>query len=339
MKRIMLAAVLFVIVAGSAGGFFVSRSAYSSHGSVTENVEFMFAKGEGTVLLASRLQDAGLIGHESSFLWYLWREGHLGDLQAGEYLFSGSMTIPDIAGKLVRGETVQKGVKITFPEGWTAAEMADRLTANGLPGNDFLALVNAPKDVWRAEFPIIAMIPAGRSLEGFLFPDTYFFDPKAGADKIIGKMLGNFQTKAEPVLASDGPSDATMDPYHRLVLASLLESEVRTSDDRKMVADLFLRRISVGMPLQSDATVKYVLGVSKVQHSLADIAVDSPYNTYKYPGLPPGPIGNPGLSSMQAAIHPTPSPYWYFLNNPQTGKTVFSATFEEHVANKAKNGL
>ena len=127
--------------------------------------------------------------------------------------------------------------------------------------------------------------------------------------------------------------------YEALTLSSIVEMEVRTDADRKIVADIFRRRIDAGMPLQSDATVRYALGVTKVKHSLTDIAVDSPYNTYVNKGLPPGPISNPGLSSLQAVLTPTPNQYLYFLNNPNTGETVFAKTFEEHIANKAKNGL
>ncbi len=338
---IALAAVaILLIISGLAGIFFVSRSAYTSHGSVDGTVDFTFAKGEGVVSLAGRLQGAGLISHESSFLWYLWRTGHLKALQAGEYLLSGTMTISEIAGKLLRGETVQMGVKVTFPEGWTAGDMADRLNANGLPGDGFLALVKTPKDSWKRQFPFLATLPAGNTLEGFLFPDTYFFDPKAGADKIVEKMLGNFGERAAAVLMmnSEGATDFNR-PYDRLVLASLLESEVKTAEDRKVVADLFLRRLAVGMPLQSDATLKYALGVKKRQYSGADLDVVSPYNTYANKGLPPGPISNPGLTAIDAAVHPTANTYWYFLSNTDTGKTVFSTTFDEHVVNKGKNGL
>ncbi len=148
-------------------------------------------------------------------------------------------------------------------------------------------------------------------------------------------MLDGFAARAMPVFSALSAQKR----YDALVLASIVEGEVRTDADRRMVADLFLRRIASGMPLQSDATVRYALGETKVKHSLADLAVDSPYNSYTNKGLPPGPVSNPGLSSIRAAFDPLPNPYVYFLNNPETGQTVFAETFEEHVANKAKNGL
>lgn len=336
--------VMVLFVGFLLAAFFLVRSeSYQAGGRERDEVRFSFEKGTDAFALASDLKSAGIIRSEYAFLYRLWDGKSWKTLQAGEYLLSGTMTIPEIIGKISRGETIQKGVKVTFPEGWTAAEMALRLSENGLPGGEaFLGLVMKPKPEWRAEYPFLAVAPEGSSLEGFLFPDTYFFSREFGAEAIVRKMLENFGKKS-PIRFDTGSEEGVgatdADPYAKLILASLIEAEVRTESDRKMVADLFLRRIAAGMPLQSDATVKYALGETKIQHSLDDIAIDSPYNTYKYPGLPPGPIGNPGIVSMRAAISPSANPYWYFLNNPGTGVTVFSTTFEEHVANKAKNGL
>jgi UPF0755 protein len=317
--------------------FHVRSESRRAGGAEQGTVRFTFERHEDVSSLAKRLEEADLIGSEYAFLYHLWSEDSWKGLQAGEYLLSGKMTIPEIVAKILRGETVQKGVKVTFPEGWTAAEMARRLSENGLRGDEFFALVGKPKPEWFSEYGFLSDIPSGASLEGFLFPDTYFFSSDLGADAIIMKMLENFRKRSGEVpIFSD---KLGKERYESLILASVLEAEVRTDRDRAMVADLFLRRIGVGMPLQSDATVRYVLGVTKVQHSLDDIAIVSPYNTYKYKGFPPGPIGNPGLSSIRAAVSPEANPYWYFLNNPETGATVFSVTFEEHVANKAKNGL
>lgn len=341
LPRVLLwATVLFVGFLVAA--FFLIRSeSYQAGGREHDEVRFSFGKGTDAFSLASDLESAGIIRSEYAFLYRLWDERSWKNLQAGEYFLSGTMTIPEIIGKISRGETIQKGVKVTFPEGWTADEMAERLSEKGLPGEDFLTLVRKPNQEWRIRFPFLSMLPDGNSLEGFLFPDTYFFDPAKGASGVIEKMLGNFGEKSLilPDPEFDARAERLISRYGELALASIVETEVKTENDRKMVADLFLRRIAAGMPLQSDATVRYVLGETKVQHSLDDIAIDSPYNTYKYPGLPPGPIGNPGLVSMRAVVSPSANPYWYFLNNPETGVTVFSTTFEEHVANKAKNGL
>lgn len=319
-------------------GFRHIRSAAEEAGGKERGVvTFVFSPGTGAFALAAALQDAGIVRSEYAFLYRLFEDRSWKKLQAGEYRLSGTMTIPEIVGKLASGETVQKGIKVTFPEGFTALDMAGRLSLNGLPGGEFLKLVEAPPAALRTQFSFLSKLPEKATLEGVLFPDTYFFSEDLGAGAILSKMLENFgeqEKKIEPLV---GAPDSEW--YRTIILASMLEAEVKSEEDRRMVADLFLRRLDIGMPLQSDATVKYVLAEKKIQHSLDDIAIDSPYNTYKHTGLPPGPIGNPGLSSLRAAVSPQPNSYVYFLNNPETGKTVFSVTFEEHVARKLENGL
>jgi len=304
-----------------------------SNGDRTDEVAFTVEEGQDIFVLAGRLRSSGIIASRWPFLFQLFREASWKRIRAGEYRLSGRMSVPEIVGKLTRGETIGKGIRVTFPEGLTAGDMADLLHGSGLPGDGFLSIVTAPGPDIRGGYPFLSDLPAGASLEGYLFPDTYFFDPTGGADGIVRKMLDGFESKAWPTLSASGKR------YDDLVLASILETEVRTSGDRRLVADLFLRRLDAGMSLQSDATVRYALGEAKVKHSLEDLEIDSPYNSYKYPGLPPGPVSNPGTDAIEAALHPTPNPYWYFLNNPETGETVFSVTFDEHVANKGRNGL
>lgn len=327
----MMALALFIALS------YIQSSSQEAGGKEQGVVTFSFSPGTDTLSLASLLQDAGIIRYESAFLYRLWKDRSWKKLQAGEYRLSGAMTIPEIIKKLASGETVQKGIKVTFPEGFTARDMARRLSEKNLPGDEFLALVEATPSNLRKQFPFLLKLPETATLEGVLFPDTYFFSQESGAGAILSKMLENFQEQEKKI--APFASAPASEWYRMLTLSSILEAEVKSEEDRRLVADLFLRRLSIGMPLQSDATVKYVLAEKKVQHTLDDIAIDSPYNTYKYKGLPPGPIGNPGLSSIRSAVSPEPNPYVYFLNNPETGKTVFSVTFEDHVANKLKNGL
>jgi UPF0755 protein len=332
MVAVFFVAIAVVIVVGFLS---LKRSVDTFRGSRQDAVVVTFGERESAVALATELRKAGIIRSELPFLYYLFREDLRTKLKAGNYSLSGTMPIRDIVAKIVRGETVEKGIKVTFPEGMTAAEMAARLDANGLSGAAFLGLAMHPDAALLERYPFLADLPIGTSLEGFLFPDTYFFDSKLGPDTIVSKMLDGFRDRAMPMLSQVSADKR----YASLILASIVEMEVRTDADRKTVADLFLRRIASGMPLQSDATVRYALGETKVKHSLEDIAIDSPYNTYQNKGLPPGPISNPGVSSIGAVLDPTPNRYLYFLNNPDTGQTIFSETFEEHVANKAKNGL
>lgn len=176
--------------------------------------------------------------------------------------------------------------------------------------------------------------PKSASLEGYLFPDTYRFFEDSTPEQVVAKLLENFNAKFSDSLRTSLTSQGR-DVYETVILASIVERELQTDADRAKAADIFLRRIEAGIPLQSDATVNYVTGKSALQPTYDDLQIDSPYNTYKYPGLPPGPIGNPGLSALRAAVNPEANPYYYFLTGTD-GKTHFAKTLEEHVLNRQK---
>lgn len=316
----------------------VDHQASLSHGDKGSLQVIEIKPGENMFDIGRKLQDAGIVSWRDYFAYYVWKEDLRHSLVAGKYQLSGKMTIPEIAKVITQGDIVPKGVTIIFPEGFDSQKMADRLNANSLPGNAFLELVKNPKPEWRAKFWFLKDLPQNASLEGFLFPDTYTFTFETSADAIVVKMLSDFENRFTEVQKAAMEKQGK-NIFDVVTLASIVENEVRNDADRKLVADLFLRRISTDMPLQSDATVKYVRGESKVQHSFEETRVDSPYNTYINKGLPPGPISNPGLESLKAVISPTPNPYFYFLNDTTTGETIFSTTFEEHVINKTKHGL
>ncbi len=333
---LIIAVVLSLITLGCF--LYLSSVAKYSHGISREEQRFEVKPGENVFSLSQRLEDDGLIASRYAFLWHLTLEGKTRGLVAGTYGLSGTLSIADIALMITEGKTLPRDIRITFPEGWNIKQMAERLTANGLPGADFLALAQKSKPERRQRFDFFSDAPNTASLEGFLFPDTYFFYPDASADDIIGKMLENFGRKIAADFRAAAEAQARS-LYDIVTLASIVENEVRSEADRKMVADLFLRRLAVGQPLQSDATVKYILGKDKIQHTFEETRTESPYNTYIHAGLPPGPIGNPGLVSLRAALFPQSNPYFYFLSDPETGQTVFSFTYEEHVNNKSLHGL
>lgn len=325
-------------LSGAVAFWYWGRQIESSHGSKKETVVFTVEKGQGATIVAEQLENQGIIDDKYSLLYYLTRAKLQDKIQSGNYELSGLMTIPEIAERLVEGKVIPPGVKITFPEGFTAQMMAERLTAAGLPGEDFLDIVRKPFPKWQERFTFLASLPVGGTFEGFLFPDTYIFPKQATAELIVNELLKTFEKKAWPLFATyQGKTKLT--PYQSLILASILEEEGKNFTERKMISDIFLKRLTIGQPLQSDATVNYVLGTSKMQPTLQDTETDSLYNTYRYAGLPPGPIANPGVESLTAALDPTPNEYYYFLNNLTTGETVFSKTFEEHVANREKHGL
>lgn len=338
---IVKALAVAVIVLGLGGavsyGYLVNR-ADSAHGSAAENQRFIVKNGEGVVSIAERLAAAGIVDGRLTFIVYALKTGQYKKFQAGEYSLSGKLLISEIVGRFVEGKVVPAGVRVTFPEGWTMGEMAERLTANGLAGAEFLMIAEKPFPKWRERFPFLSGLPVGASLEGYLFPDTYIFPAQATGELIVNELLKNFGEKAEPVISS-GLAARGLSFHDTVTLASIVEEEGRTEADRKNISDVFRKRLVVGQPLQSDATINYIHGTAKDQPTFEDLKSTSPYNTYVHPGLPPGPIGNPSLMSIKAALYPTSNPYYYFLIDLKTRTTYFAEDFDGHQRNRAMYGL
>jgi len=332
--------VLAGFVAVAACGWFVLDMRYTNVSSRSGgDVMVTVPEGSDVWEIAKILEEERLIVSPSTFVFGAWRDGLRGQFRAGTFRIPSNTSARDIA-YILTGDAPSEpeDIRITFPEGWTMEQMADRLEANSLPGESFLALASAPSEELREEFPFLAEAPQAAALEGFLFPDTYRFDPDTQAETIIRKMLAAFEKKVYDryeALFSGEENNL----FETVTLASIVEGEVRTSADRKVVSGIFGKRLEVGMAIQSDATLAYVLEERKVQHGADELAVDSPYNTYKYPGLPPGPVSNPSLDAIEAALFPQESSYWYFLSNPETGATYFAEDFEEHKRNKVNAGL
>ncbi|MBP7811643.1 MAG: endolytic transglycosylase MltG [Candidatus Moranbacteria bacterium] len=334
--RLFLLSFFFALAIGSVVVLGLLEFWSGQSGTAVAEQIFTIRPGENALVVATNLDDAGIVRNRFGFLYALARLKKLeGGMIAGEYRLSPTLPSREIALRITTGQVLSQDIRVTFPEGFTALQMANRLTEAGLPGDMFLSLVERPSDEWRSEFPFLQSVPVDNGLEGFLFPDTYRFDRQADAESIVRIMLETFKKKAWPLFSDQTLSYA----YETLILASIVETEVRSDRDRSLVAGIFLRRLAIGQPLQSDATVKYVLGLNKIQHSFEETRTDSPYNTYMHKGLPPGPIANPGLSAITATLSPVQNDTYYFLSNPKTGETVFANTFEEHVRNKAENGL
>ena len=247
------------------------------------------------------------------------------------------MTIPEIVQVLSMGEIIPNEIKVTFPEGTNAKQMADILKNKGFDGDKFLNVAKSGSGA-KTDYEFLQDKPQKASLEGFLFPDTYIFWRDASSESIVSRMLLNFDEKLTSEMCDDiKKQNRTI--FEVVTMASILEKEVKTPEDMKIVSGIFWDRIEVGQPLQSCATIAYVLGKEKKQYSYEDTRTPSPYNTYINRGLPPGPINNPGLVAINAAIYPKETDYNYFLTDPETGKTIFSKTIDEHEQNKTKYGL
>ena len=241
------------------------------------------------------------------------------------------------AAKQLREETTLK-----ILEGWNTKQIAAELERIGHPAaSSFLEAVSASSALaYYQDFDFLADKPEDASLEGYLFPDTYRIYASSTAEEIIYPLLKNFGKKLTATMRADIASQGKS-IYEVVTMASLVEKEAAVdqggnSDDAKIVAGIFWDRIKYGQRLESCATLAYILGVNKPIYSEEDTQIDSPYNTYRHDGLPPGPIANPGLAALEAAIYPIYTQYNYFLTPTGSSSLVFSRTFEEHKANKLK---
>lgn len=300
---------------------------------------FVVSAGESLASVSGRLESAGLIRSGSAFTIHARVSGLAAKIQAGEYALTGDQSAQEVIAILASGRTVRKERDIILIEGWRLDDMAAYLKQElGTVGDDFLRLTTGPLAPWPFEFPrpeLLADAPAGADLEGYIFPDTYRIYNDASAESIINKALANFAKKFTPEMAAAaGRQGHTV--YEILTMASIVEREVRTEADMKIVSGIFWDRIGNSQALESCASLAYILKEDKPQYTYDDTRIDSPYNTYLNRGLPPGPIDNPGLQAIRAALEPTPTDYNYFLSRPDTGETVFARTYNEHLANKAK---
>lgn len=329
--------IIVIIIVAGAGFFYVRNQIYFSHGTQSSSKIFNIAKGEGNSAIAANLQTEGLISQKIYFWFYLKTHNLLNKIYPGTYLLNGNLTIPEIVTIITNSQKVF--VSVTFPEGWTAQQMADRLDANGFDGKAFLNLVKNPSEDIVSQYSVFSDKPAKASLEGYLFPDTYNFSKDATPEGILKKILNNTDLKINADIKNEIASQKKS-VFQILTMASILEKEVSSVEDFKIVSGIFWNRIAAGQALQSCATLAFVLGKNKEQYSLVDTQVKSPYNTYLNKGLPPGPISNPGINTILAALNPTNTDYNYFLTDPKNkSNTVYAKTYAEHVANKQKFGL
>ena len=271
-------------------------------------------KGWGSGEIGQALKNEKLIKNKWFFVFHVWLTGYSGHLQAGDYLLNQKMTLFQISKIIVNGEITPNYLKITIPEGWTSKQIEERLIASGVlaQGNKL------PKEK-----------------EGYLFPDTYYFERNLSVDAAVEKMSDNFLKRIGEGISKDLLIDSSMRLPNAVIMASILEKEVKSDEDRAIVSGIFWKRIKSNYPLESCATIAYILGVEKKQYTYEDTRIKSPYNTYLNLGLPPMPINNPGLSAIKAALYPEETDYYFFLSAPD-GTTIFSKTLEEHNQNKVK---
>ncbi|NLP51353.1 endolytic transglycosylase MltG [Bacillus sp. RO1] len=325
------------------GGYFYIKNALqpvNEEDTKTEKVEIPI--GSSPTSIGRILEENGIINNGKVFRYYVKFKNESG-FMAGEYELSPSMNLDEIIGHLKEGRVQQEVVfQITIPEGRQLEQIAVILENRmGLSEKEFLEKANDKEflDKMRKKYPKVITDEmfdedVKYALEGYLFPATYpFYVENPTAEEVIDVML----QKTNEVLQDDavrvGMGNRELTPHELLTMASLIEAEATMQTDRESISSVFYNRLNVGMPLQTDPTVLYALGEHKERTLYEHLEVDSPYNTYKHQGLPPGPIANAGLSSIQAALKPAETEYYYFLATPD-GEVLFNETLEEHNIDK-----
>ncbi|MBI5005156.1 MAG: endolytic transglycosylase MltG, partial [Candidatus Lloydbacteria bacterium] len=265
--------------------------------------------------VAAQFKKAGLVRSEFYFKLLAHFFGSSTGVIAGKYYFNEPLSIFSVVNRVLTGAYEIKTQKVIIPEGFTVKDIASRI----------LSIF--------PDFDSELFLRLAKEKEGYLFPDTYSWLPDVSPTQALSDMQKNFHEKIAPLaqtLAAFGKSEKEV-----IIMASLIEKEARQTDTRRIVAGILWKRLALGMPLQVDAVFPYINGKNTFQLTVEDLKVDHPYNTYTRKGLPPGPISNPGLDSILAAITPTASPYLYYLSD-KDGNMHYARTFQAHVANKEK---
>ncbi len=327
-KKIFFSASAFVVVIlflALSYFFLLLPSDFSSEKFIT------IERGSSLNKVASQLKEEGIIKSEFIFKIIVSLMAGEGGAKSGVYFFKEPQNILTVSGRIIGADFKLTPAKVIIPEGLTIAEISDILQ-NSLMNFDkkgFLKLTTGSiffdNNISDKPFD---------SLEGFLFPDTYFFFPTVENSQIISDMRSNFNLKMTSEIKEEIRKRG-LDVYKIITMASLIEEEARQPETRRIVSGILWKRLNAGMPLQVDAVFPYIMGKNTFEVTLDDLKVDSPYNTYLYSGLPKGPIANPGLDSILAAVYPKDSDYWYYLSD-KDGNMHYSKTFEEHKKNKEK---
>ena len=324
--RLAVLALVALIAAGTAAWALRTRALTAHRGYASTEQFIDVPPGAGPRTIGARLVAAGVVRDDLTFRVALWLTGRARALKAGEYRFSGPASAVHVADLLARGVIYTRPV--TFREGLTVAEMADVYASSGLgPREGFVA---AAKDASL----IRDLDPAATDLEGYLFPDTYPVPRQTPAATLVAQMVRGFRTALPPDLIARAAADG-LTVRQVVTLAALVEKETAQDAERPVVAAVYRNRHRIGMPMQADPTVIFALqraGRWDGNLSRQDLAFDSPYNTYRYGGLPPGPIAAPGKRALEAVVAPAPVDYLYFVSR-NDGTHVFATTLREHNQN------
>lgn len=324
-KKVVLVVFVLLVVA-AASTFYLWRGVALPYQGFTGEQFVIVEPGTSVAAIGRALAAAGVVRDERSFRIAARLSGDAARLQAGEYRFHEPATAYEVVARIARGDVYVR--PITFPEGRTLAEMAEIFEQRGF----------GTAEAFRAAAQNAALVadfdPDARDLEGYLFPSTYNLPRSADATTLVALMVQSFKTTFGEDLRAAAKA-AGMTVREAVTMASLVEEEAQIADERPVISAVYHNRLGIGMGLQCDATVIYALqrlGQWDGNITRADLAIDSPYNTYRYRGLPPGPIANPGRASLEAAVRPADVPYIYYVSR-NDGSHVFATTLDEHNRN------
>jgi len=331
--KIFLGIIFFIFLS-----FWFLGQLFFSFGDLKEPLIFVVKPGDNFLKVSTNLKKAGAIKSSFFFEIYLIFSNQTKILKAGTYQILPEMSIIDIVKLLTSGKTINW--RLTIPEGFNIREIENRLkescllTFKNIRENCDFDLKSLKIKDFQEQFSFLQEAPKESSLEGFLFPDTYELPFDIDNVKIAKIMLSNFEKKVFLKFKSDFQNQKK-NFFSIITMASLIEKEVPSFKDKEIVSGILWKRLETKMPLQVDATINYISGKNKFRISFEETKIDNPYNTYRYLGLPPTPISNPGLESIRAALFPKESPYWFYLSTP-AGETIFSKNFKEHLLAKEK---
>lgn len=311
----LISVVLFVVIGYELGIVYPPRP--------TGN-PILIQRGMNAQGIAHLLKGENIIRSEYFFIWGVYIGGVHERLSAGRFVFTEPLSMIEVISRL---KGTQKEITVVIPEGLTARQIGDILERAGI-GNtsDFI-------EKTKGDFASVLPYTRGKNLEGFLFPDTYRFYELVTQEEVITKLLENFVKKIRPL--EEDISNSGHSLYEILTVASMLEEEAKTPDDQTLVAGILWKRLHEGVLLQIDASLQYITGKRSSELTLDDLKMDNPYNTYRYKGLPPTPISNPGRDAILSALHPVDSPYYFYLSDTE-GNIHYTRTFEEHRRNKLR---
>ncbi|MFD1131193.1 endolytic transglycosylase MltG [Paenibacillus provencensis] len=339
-RRFIVLILLIVVLVG--GGLYVWQST-KPVASTDEPVVFTIEPGTGTSGIADLLEDKGLIRNALLFKAYLKLNDQGANFQAGTYAFQPGLNYDEMIAALNSGD-VQKEemLRFTIPEGYTLKQIAQKLEDEGVTdGKIFMQLVQ-DKELF-SDIPLVASIPDNENyryaLEGYLFPETYEMKKESTAEDIIRRMLTEMQDRLDSIADLEADlKEHNLTLHQLLTAASLIEREVVVDNERPLVAGVIYNRLEQDMRLEMDATVQYLLDKQKERLLYKDLEVESPYNTYRNQGLPPGPIASPSMSAIEAALAPEQSDYLFYVTKKDgSSEHLFAETYEEHLDNIEKS--